>query len=87
MRKRVKLESKSINTMNEMNEKDKNIQNFRATDENTMLLNTICITKTKYINNAIFFYNQMLTNPKKILIELKKRNPELFKYVNRRRFI
>lgn len=44
-------------------------------------------SRSSFINKAIYFYIMFINNPKKILIELKRRNPELYKYINRKRFI
>ena len=42
--------------------------------------------KTKFINKAIAFYILLIENPKQIMMELKRRFPDLWKQVNRRKF-
>ena len=44
------------------------------------------VDKTSFIKKAIRFYIYFLENPKILLIELRKRNPNLWKEVNRRKF-
>jgi len=43
--------------------------------------------KSKFINKAISFYILLLTNPEPILKELKRRDPKLYKYIGRKKFL
>lgn len=42
--------------------------------------------KSKFINRAIYFYILMINQPIRILKELKKQHPRLYKFVGRKKF-
>jgi len=63
-----------------------NMFSFKANSEITHWLRNKIYDKSKFIKKALHFYILMLTNPKKIMMELKRQNPEIWKYVNRRKF-
>lgn len=67
--------------------RDSNRFSFRADNEITHHLQKKIYDKSKFIIRALRFYIILITDPKKIMIELKKREPELWKKVNRTRFI
>ena len=66
--------------------KENNFFALRATRKNTSYLNSKVFNKSSFINKAIEFYIDLINNPKKVMVELKKRNPELWRYINRRKF-
>ena len=63
-----------------------NNKSFNISNENSHYLEKKVINFSKFVNDALNFYRLFLNNPKKLMIELKMRNPELWKYVNRRKF-
>jgi len=63
-----------------------NMFSFKANNELTHHLRNRVYDKSKFIRSALYFYITMLSNPKKIMIELKRRYPALWKYVNRKQF-
>jgi len=76
---------KHINPKGNVNYESK-VEGFRSERQNSHYLNTKVSNKSKFINKALYFYILVLENPLKILMELKKRYPEQWKYVNRRKF-
>jgi len=68
-------------------EKNRNPFSFKADSELTHYLRKYCYDKSKFIKRALHFYLLFINNPKKLMIELKRQNPKLWKYVNRKRFI
>ena len=60
---------------------------FRTNSLINQYLKNEVYDKSKFINSALEFYILFLNNPQKLMIELKKRNPDLWKYVNRKKFL
>jgi hypothetical protein len=56
---------------------------FSLDPENGLYIDNFIIEKGQFINKAINFYIKFIQDPKVVLKELKKRNPELYKLVNR----
>ncbi|MHA1383264.1 MAG: hypothetical protein ACTSR3_05865 [Candidatus Helarchaeota archaeon] len=75
-----------LNTMYKNKNKLKKIKTFRIEEDNLFFIKNFVIKKTEFFNRAIRAYINMLTNPKQIMIELKKRFPESWKYINRKKF-
>jgi len=64
------------------------LQSFRTDkDIGVYLKENVIQNKSKFIRNAIHFYIAFINNPKKFMLELKRRNPEIWKYVNRKKFM
>ena len=76
------------NEITQTKKKKKSIDNpvtFRPTRKIRSYLAGICNT-TNFVNRAIDFYINLINDPEKIMIELKKRNPDLWKHINRKKF-
>jgi len=67
--------------------KQKLIYSFRTTKEIDRYIKKNVIQKTKFINSALNFYIMLINSPKNLLITLKKRYPEIWRFVNRKKFI
>ena len=70
-----------------MKTEKENPESFRPMRDVRHYLSKLMYDKSGFINKAIQFYILMLNDPEKIMIEMKKRYPEKWKYINRRKFL
>ncbi len=62
-----------------------NPESFRPTKEVALYLRSV-YDKSGFINRAIYFFMMMINQPVRILRELKRQRPRLYKFVGRRKF-
>ena len=65
--------------------KKQNITSISPTPENHSYRSRL-YNKNLLINKAIGFFIQLINKPKRVMIELKRRFPDLWKEVNRKKF-
>ena len=82
----INLKANRISNTKKNTISEENPLTFRPTRENRYYLNKNCNT-SEFINKALNFYINLINNPKFVMLTLKKQNPELWKYVNRKQFI
>ena len=58
---------------------------FRPTKEVAQYLGSV-YDKSKFINRAIYFFMMMINQPMRLLKELKRQRPRLYKFVGRKKF-
>jgi len=75
-----------IKQQNRTDRDGRRIYSFRADRQITHYLEKFVYDKSKFILRAIRFYLMLIHEPKKIMIELKRRSPELWKSVNRKKW-
>lgn len=75
-----------LNTTNKNENKLKKIETFRIDEKSLIFIKKNVLNKSEFYNKAIRAYINMLTNPKQIMMELKKRFPKTWKQINRRKF-
>ncbi len=62
------------------------LEAFRPTAENQCYLDGLYNNKSEFVNKAISFYILLINQPMRILKELKRQRPKLYKFVGRKKF-